>query len=57
MMEMIRCFYEKEYVGDGDLQPTVDLFKDKKIWAAGEKYRNVVKIGLAYYKKNVQIRK
>ena len=31
MMEMIRCFYEKEYVGD------------------------IAKIGLAYYKKNVQI--
>ena len=39
MMRMLKAFYEKEYVGDGDPQPTVDLFKDKKIWAAGEKYR------------------
>ena len=39
MLKMIRAFYEKRIKRDGSPEDTSYLFADKKIWAAGEKYR------------------
>ena len=39
MMEMIRAFYESESIVDDKTFTAAELFRDKKIWAAGEKYR------------------
>ena len=39
MMEMIRAFYEPDVVIDNKKVKTKKFFTDKKIWAAGAKYR------------------
>ena len=40
MMEMVRAFYEPETLVEGrGMVRTEEFFTDKKIWAAGEKYR------------------
>ena len=40
-MEMIRTFFERQLDERGEAVDTSRLFADKKIWAAGEKYRRL----------------
>ena len=40
-MEMIRTFFERQLDERGEAVDTSRLFADKKIWAAGEKYRQL----------------
>ena len=39
MMKTIRSFYNAETIVDDKTFTAAELFRDKKIWAAGEKYR------------------